>query len=128
METQKKPIYKSLLFWEVLIGAAVILGIIIFILVELNKPLPDIADTSPATLPTQAETTEAVTEPTFPPPEANPIGLGDFATKDGYLSCLTTPSVLGIDVSYWQGEIDWQQVKDAGIEYVILRIGQRGSV
>ena len=29
----------------------------------------------------------------------------------------------GIDVSYWQGEIDWQAVKEYGVEFVIIRIG-----
>ncbi|MCH5274551.1 MAG: glycoside hydrolase family 25 protein [Lachnospiraceae bacterium] len=37
-------------------------------------------------------------------------------------------AVLGIDVSKWQGEIDWNMVKDAGIEYAIIRCGYRGSV
>lgn len=34
---------------------------------------------------------------------------------------------LGIDVSKWNEEIDWQEVKDAGIEYVIIRCGYRGA-
>lgn len=34
---------------------------------------------------------------------------------------------LGIDVSKWNKEIDWQQVKDAGVDYAILRLGYRGS-
>ena len=29
--------------------------------------------------------------------------------------------IIGIDVSTWQGEIDWNQVKKAGIQYAILR-------
>ncbi len=33
---------------------------------------------------------------------------------------------LGIDVSTFQGEIDWQTVKQQGIEFAILRIGFRG--
>jgi len=37
-------------------------------------------------------------------------------------------SKLGIDVSKWQGEIDWDKVKNAGIEYAIIRAGYRGSV
>lgn len=32
---------------------------------------------------------------------------------------------LGIDVSEFQGEIDWQQVKDFGVEFVIIRLGYR---
>lgn len=34
---------------------------------------------------------------------------------------------LGIDVSKWNGEIDWDKVKNAGVEYVIIRAGYRGS-
>ena len=30
---------------------------------------------------------------------------------------------IGIDVSRWQGEIDFEKVKNAGIEFVIIRIG-----
>ena len=33
----------------------------------------------------------------------------------------------GIDVSEWQGVIDWQQVKDSGIEFAILRCGYGGD-
>lgn len=32
-------------------------------------------------------------------------------------------AVEGIDVSYWQGEIDWQKVKAAGKKFVIIRAG-----
>lgn len=32
----------------------------------------------------------------------------------------------GIDVSKYQGNIDWQSVKDDGFEFVIIRIGYRG--
>lgn len=33
---------------------------------------------------------------------------------------------LGIDVSHYQGEIDWQKVKASGIAFVIIRLGFRG--
>lgn len=33
---------------------------------------------------------------------------------------------LGIDVSSHQGEIDWQQVADAGVTFAIIRLGFRG--
>lgn len=33
----------------------------------------------------------------------------------------------GIDVSKWQGKIDWQKVKDSGIEFAFIRIGYRGE-
>lgn len=34
----------------------------------------------------------------------------------------------GIDVSKWNGEIDWDKVKNAGVEFAIIRAGYRGSV
>ena len=51
--------------------------------------------------------------------------------ETGYLSYKDTKGKVsakkGIDVSEFQGEtIDWQQVKDAGFEYAILRVGYRG--
>lgn len=33
----------------------------------------------------------------------------------------------GIDVSKWQGKIDWKKVKSAGIDFAIIRIGYRGE-
>ena len=35
-------------------------------------------------------------------------------------------SKLGVDVSLYQGDIEWQKVKNAGIEFAILRLGFRG--
>ena len=34
---------------------------------------------------------------------------------------------MGIDVSKWNGSIDWKAVKNSGISYVIIRCGYRGS-
>ena len=34
---------------------------------------------------------------------------------------------LGIDVSKWNQEIDWEAVKNAGVEFAIIRCGYRGA-
>ena len=34
----------------------------------------------------------------------------------------------GIDISAWQENIDWQAVVDAGIEFVIVKLGQSGNL
>ena len=39
-----------------------------------------------------------------------------------------TTCQLGIDVSKWNGDIDWDKVKADGIEFVMIRCGYRGSV
>lgn len=36
-------------------------------------------------------------------------------------------AVLGIDVSKWNQNIDWDKVKEAGVQFVIIRCGYRGS-
>lgn len=35
-------------------------------------------------------------------------------------------SICGIDVSKYQGDIDWAKVKASGVEYAIIRLGYRG--
>lgn len=35
---------------------------------------------------------------------------------------------VGIDVSKWNGDIDWDKVKAEGVEFAIIRAGYRGSV
>lgn len=58
----------------------------------------------------------------------NPYGPEDFRVEEnGYITCLTGEARQGIDVSEWQGDIDWQQVKDGGIEFAIIRLGYRRS-
>ena len=45
--------------------------------------------------------------------------------SDGSLN--NSSGQLGIDVSKWNGNIDWNAVKNSGISYVIIRCGYRGS-
>ncbi len=42
-------------------------------------------------------------------------------------SLITGNGTLGIDVSKWNGKIDWTAVKNSGVSYVIIRCGYRGS-
>lgn len=42
-------------------------------------------------------------------------------------SLVTGSGTMGIDVSKWNGSIDWTAVKNSGISYVIIRVGYRGS-
>ena len=75
---------------------------------------------------TEPETTEE-TEPTLPPPEANPYGPNDFQYNErNYLTCTAGEYMNGIDVSSYQGNVDWQKVKDAGVEFAMIRVGLRG--
>lgn len=39
----------------------------------------------------------------------------------------TSNSTVGIDVSKWNREIEWEKVKAAGVDFAIIRAGYRGS-
>lgn len=47
---------------------------------------------------------------------------------DGYMEYLddAVESWRGIDVSFYQGDIDWERVKAAGVDFAIIRLGYRG--
>ncbi|MCF0228063.1 MAG: glycoside hydrolase family 25 protein [Parasporobacterium sp.] len=45
-----------------------------------------------------------------------------------YYDCEGYTTVKGIDVSEWVGNIDFNAVRNAGAEYVIIRVGYRGYV
>ena len=92
----------------------------VFLMMALRHPP---AETPQASLPSTQVTAQTTTEPV--PTETEPAPL-TFGYDGDYLTCLSAPSVLGIDVSRYQGTVDWQKVKDAGAEFVILRAALRG--
>ena len=64
---------------------------------------------------------------TTAPPEANPYTKRDFQYgKGNFLLCTQQDSYPGVDVSAFQGEIDWQRVKASGIRFAMVRLGYRG--
>lgn len=104
------------------------------------------APTQPATtVPTQPPTTAPTvpTQPTEPEPpettapvveelpeptllELNTLKKKDFKKVDGYITCTAREAWLGVDVSVWQEEIDWEAVAAAGVKFAMIRIGYRG--
>ncbi len=97
---------KLLLRWvTALIAGLVLLTALAIVLTHLPAPTPP-----------------DPTEPTLP---ANPYGPTDFTLEDGRMTCLSGEAIPGIDVSYYQGDIDWAAVKGSGIEFAIIRLGYR---
>lgn len=87
------------------------------------EPAPD-----PSPDPTPVETGYRATgrgNPNVPPNEYDMecfVSVGGFTiyTADG------AASHIGVDVSAYQGEIDWAEVKAAGVEFAMIRAGFRG--
>lgn len=78
------------------------------------------------TVETTTETVEQTTGPTEPYIPPNRFTPADFAYEGDYLVCVSEEYQMGIDVSKYQGYIDWEQVKEAGFSFVMIRVGYRG--
>lgn len=114
MPTDTRNITKRRLITGLALLAALLL-VLVFAAVSLSRGYPP--EPRETTAPTEAP------EPTLPP---NPYGPQDFQYDGDYLTCTAGPSVLGIDVSEFQQEIDWAAVKAAGVEFAMIRLGYRG--
>lgn len=125
---KKKPIYKKPAFWITALSVVLILLLVIWVCITLSSEVFTIRKPDETTLPTSMTKPEESTEPTLPPPEANPYEPIDFDTDEetGEITLTSGNAVKGIDVSVWQGSIDWTQVKESGVEFVIIRVGGRG--
>lgn len=119
MPVKIKSLYKTPLFRACVLGS--LLLILSVALLNINpredEPVSPLNPNPPA----------ISTAPTHPEPPLNPLHPNDFAYREDYLTCLTVPTALGIDISEWQTNINWPQVKAAGIEFVMIRVGWRGS-
>lgn len=61
-------------------------------------------------------------------PQAN-YTLDNLVANQGFIEYHKDGQVLsvkGIDVSKYQGDVDWVKVKESGVDYVMLRLGLRG--
>lgn len=58
---------------------------------------------------------------------SNRYDASAFYRQDGFLHYSAAEHSIGIDVSVYQDQIDWQRVREAGVEFAILRIGLRSA-
>ncbi|MDD3368566.1 MAG: glycoside hydrolase family 25 protein [Lachnospiraceae bacterium] len=54
-------------------------------------------------------------------------GATEDADKSEMTDIRSENGIFGIDVSKYQGDIDWEKVRDAGVQFAIIRCGYRGS-
>ena len=55
----------------------------------------------------------------------NPYSASDFIAQDGRITLRSGQGIAGIDVSRYQGDIDWQKVADSGVKFAFIRVGYR---
>lgn len=111
----------ELLVGLITMGAAVLL--LLFAILFMTQCTADAPEETRAGESTDMSTLS--TEATLPPLTPNPYSAGDFAYKNGYLTCLAGESMLGIDVSYHQGEINWEKVASTDVRFAMVRIARR---
>lgn len=109
-----------------------------------SVPSGDLAPSTVATQPTQTVDPTLPTQPAAPagsgmtlqpsvslvpdPPalELNTLKRKDFGKVNGYITCKTEECWLGVDVSVWQEDIDWEKVAASGVKFAIIRLAYRG--
>lgn len=125
MPKEKKEVLLGLIALFVVVA---VLGVAAYLVRRMPEQpaLPNIPGLS-ATKPTQGGST-IPTQPTEPKPTLipNPYDASDFVLSDGFMQLVDGGAMTGIDVSYHQKEINWRKVKDAGVQFVIVRLGYRG--
>lgn len=56
----------------------------------------------------------------------NPYDMGAFVRNGSFMSYEGRETWQGIDVSEYQGNIDWQQVAASGVDFALIRLEYRG--
>ena len=97
---------------------------------QVHRPntMPIAMTTAPTEAPTTASTqeTEETTPPTLPPAPSQ-YDKADFQyNRHNYLLLEHGESYPGVDVSAFQGDINWEKVSKSGIRFAMIRLGYRG--
>ena len=112
---------------EMIVGFVVI-GVSVLLLIGLIILAMGMADhiEGPSKLPTMSQWQDSTaSQPAKKTLIPNPYNARDFAYDGGYLTCLSGPCELGVDVSEYQGKINWEKVAAGGFTFAIIRVGAR---
>ena len=104
----------KLLIW--ILSGVLAAGLVVLIVLLCLKPASPASQTLETTSPVPSRL------------DKNPFTAEDFVTDgQGFISCLAGEARLGIDISGFQGAVDWDAVHAAGVEFVFIRVGGRGT-
>lgn len=103
----------------IIVLAAAVTVLLLFLSAEKQQA----EETQPPTV----ETTLATEPPTQPTLPQSGLTAEDFTYDGDFLVCTAAEYMVGIDVSHHQGDIDWTAVKEAGVDFVMVRLGYRSQ-
>ncbi len=101
-----------------------LIGLLIYLLVQKQHAVPTSVTVSEASTESNSETatpTLAIKRPHDPKNIIRRNGICYYLEEEGITS------KFGIDISSHQGVVDWQMVKEAGVDFAIIRAGYRGN-
>ena len=107
--------------------AALLLAVVA--LIPLMSRLPARPNPEKRTVPLYTDSRLGeISGPYFEGVEQNTYDVAAFGQDQGFITYETEAltAKIGVDVSVHQGEIDWTQVADSGVEYAMIRVGRRG--
>ena len=111
--------------------AAVVLAIVVIIIILAGGGRGQgEKETVGGTLKVEVSETESETAPEVRDevdPENADLGLGEGESANAKDAPVSQGRSHGIDVSKWQGKIDWSAVKADGVDFAFIRIGYRGE-
>lgn len=127
----KQNVIKLILFVCI---SGILLGLLFLFAGQMPQPQEEEQTTGntsleqsiPSTEQTKETETVKPTESTGPVLQANPFVPSDFVRDGEWMICAKQPYLLGVDVSKYQGQIDWSKVAASGVKFAIIRIGGRG--
>ena len=135
---KRRPLRPEWIMAMIALFAAVLLGFTVILAQPHWNPKSEDPEALPERHPSMATQPirETILEPTIPetepenptiPPERNPYDRYDFQyDRHNYLFLQNVKSYAGVDVSAYQGDIDWKKVKASGIDFAMIRLGYRG--
>lgn len=131
---QLEPAQKKKLLLCILGGAAAVIILIVAVAISLGggpSGDPPAETFSGAAIPDNELLVNDLYEgetliPKFDFPQ-NKYETKNFAEQDGLIRYSDSNARLGVDVSEYQGNIDWAAVKNSGVDFAILRLGYRGT-
>ncbi len=136
MKKNKKKDNSVLICFLIALIAVAVIAVVLFTSIDKDdKSEGDSSTADESTVDVGAETEY------IPPAETESFGDGEVDPENDELEVeaesgadvkaeelqLEEGRSNGIDVSKWQGKIDWQKVKESGIEFAYIRIGYRGE-
>lgn len=118
------PLLRAFLLALVIGGAALLIGTVLG-RVLLSRPE---SDPEPVEPPTKSETRTQTWDWLSQDTPPNPYDPLDFSSQDGVISYHGSgvTALQGVDISAHNGDIDWKQAAEAGIDFAILQLGYRG--